>query len=215
LQSYTATINKISGETSMRKLTVYMSITFDGVVQAPGRPDEDTRGGFKYGGWAPPYNDPVMGEEAGKGMAQMPDLLFGRRTYEDFYSAWHGRTDNPFSTVLDNAQKYVVSTTLKEPLIWQNSTLLNGDAADVVAKLKQQAGKDLLILGSTKLVQSLMSRNLIDVYALLIHPLVLGSGQRLFTEGSPYTALELVSSKATTTGVILATYQPTEAPMNS
>ncbi|MGH9823507.1 MAG: dihydrofolate reductase family protein [Blastocatellia bacterium] len=192
----------------MRKLTVNMSVTLDGVIQAPGRPDEDLRGGFQHGGWAKPYFDPVMFSSAAEGMAAMPDLLFGRRTYQDFYSVWPNRTDNPFTEVLDNSKKYVASKTLKEPLPWVNSALLSGDAATTVAALKEQPGKDLVILGSAELVQSLMRANLIDDLILSIHPLVLGSGRRLFPEGSPLTALRLVDSKIASTGVVIATYQP-------
>jgi dihydrofolate reductase len=148
--------------------------------------------------------------QAGGIMADAGALLFGRRTYEDFYSVWPNRKDNPFTAVLNNMQKYVASTTLKEPLPWMNSTLLKGDAAEAVAKLKQELDKDLLIFGSGVLVQSLMRRNLIDDYVLLIHPLVLGSGRRLFTDGGAFAALRLVDSKTTTNGVVIATYQPTE-----
>ena len=193
----------------MRKLTINMSVTLDGVIQAPGRPDEDTRGGFSHGGWATPYFDPVMFSSAAEGMAAMPDLLFGRRTYQDFYSVWPNRTDNPFTEVLDNSKKYVASKTLI-PLPWVNSALLSGDAATTVAALKEQSGKDLVVLGSAGLVQSLMRANLIDDYVLSIHPLVLGSGRRLFPEGSPLTALRLVDSKIASTGVVIATYQPAE-----
>jgi dihydrofolate reductase len=176
-------------------------------MQAPGRPDEDTRGGFKHGGWALPYFDPVMAGAAAEGMAKMPDLLFGRRTYEDFYAVWPGRTDNPFTEVLDNAQKYVASTTLEEPLPWINSTLLKGDAATSVAALKNQGSKDLAVLGSGELVRSLMRHNLVDELVLSIHPLVLGSGRRLFPDDGPFAALQLVDSKTTTTGVIMTTYR--------
>jgi dihydrofolate reductase len=191
----------------MRKVVVTNNLTLDGVMQAPGRPDEDVRGGFDRGGWALRYNDPVMGRVMGEGMAQAGALLLGRRTYEDFASVWPNRTDNPFTEVLDNTQKYVASTTLAEPLPWKNSTLLKGDAADAVADLKQQPGPDLTILGSGELIQSLRRRNLIDEYVLLIHPLILGSGRRLFPEGSPPADLRLASSVTTTTGVMIATYQ--------
>jgi len=192
----------------MRKIVVTNNLTLDGVMQAPGRPDEDLRGGFQHGGWALPYNDAVMGRVMGEGMAQAGGLLLGRRTYEDFASVWPNRTDNPFTEVLDNTQKYVASTTLAEPLPWKNSTLLKGDAADAVADLKQQPGPDLTILGSGELIQSLRRRNLIDEYVLLIHPLVLGSGRRLFPDGSPPADLRLAGSVTTTTGVMIATYQP-------
>ena len=192
----------------MRRIVVTSSLTLDGVMQAPGRPDEDVRGGFDRGGWALPYNDPVMGRMMGRGMAQAGALLLGRRTYEDFASVWPHRKDNPFTEVLDNAQKYVASTTLTGPLPWQNSTLLEGDAADAVADIKQQPGPDLAILGSGELIQSLRRRNLIDEYVLLIHPLVIGSGRRLFPDGAPPADLRLVDSVTTTTGVMIATYQP-------
>ena len=194
----------------MGKLVSTIFVTLDGVYQAPGGPQEDTRGGFEHGGWAMPFFDAVMGGAAAEGMTEAPALLFGRRTYEDFYAVWPNRTDNPFTGFLNNAQKYVASTTLAEPLPWGNSTLLKGDADAAVAALKEQSGTDLLILGSGVLVQSLMRSNLIDVYTLWIHPLVLGSGRRLFPDGSPCVNFRLVDTKTSTTGVVMATYQ-TEA----
>ena len=138
-------------------------------------------------------------------------LLFGRRTYEDFFAVWPNRPKpNPFTDVLNNIQKYVASTTLKEPLPWSNSTLLRGDAATAVARLRDQPGQDLVILGSGELAQSLMRRNLVDTYVLLMHPLVLGTGRRLFREDGPTTPLRLVDTKTTTTGVVIATYHPAE-----
>jgi dihydrofolate reductase len=193
----------------MAKLIVNINLTLDGVMQAPGRPDEDTRGSFKHGGWAAPYFDPVMARVAAAGIATAPELLFGRRTYEDFYSVWPNRSDNPFTDVLNRARKYVASTTLKEPLPWGNSVLLEGDAIANVVKLKEQ-DKDLLILGSGVLVQALMRANLVDEYQLSIHPLLLGSGRRLFIEGGPFAALKLVDTKTTTTGVVITTYRPVE-----
>jgi dihydrofolate reductase len=192
----------------MRKVLVLNNVTLDGVMQAPGRPDEDRRGGFKHGGWAIPYNDAVMGKVMAKGMAQGGSLLLGRRTYEDFFKVWPKRTDNPFTEVLNNVQKYVASRTLREPLPWKNSTLLKGDAANAVAKLKTQRGKDLVVLGSGLLVESLMKRNLVDEFMLLIHPLVLGSGRHLFSNGGSLAALQLVDTTMTTTGVMIATYRP-------
>jgi len=192
----------------MRKIVLNISLTLDGVMQAPGRPDEDRRGGFQHGGWARAYKDPVMMEAMGKGMAQGADLLFGRRTYEDFFAVWPGRQDNPFTAVLDNSRKYVASRTLREPLPWQNSTLLSGEAAETVARLKEQPGKDLVVLGSGDLLQTLARHGLVDVYVLLIHPLLLGRGRRLFGDDAPCTALRLVDSVTTTTGVVIATYQP-------
>ncbi len=143
-------------------------------------------------------------------MASNPAMLFGRRTFEDFESVWPNQKDgNPFTEMLNNAQKYVASKTLKEPLSWQNSTLLEGDATDAVAKLKK-GDRDIVVLGSGKLVTSLMAANLIDRYVLLIHPLVLGSGQRLFNDTDGAAPLHLVDSKTSTTGVVIATYEPAE-----
>jgi dihydrofolate reductase len=196
-------------EERMRKVVVFMNLTLDGVMQAPGRPDEDRRGGFEHGGWALPYADPEMGRVAGQSMATTGGILFGRRTYEDFYSVWPKRTDdNPFTEVLNKTQKFVASRTLHEPLPWINSTLLEGDAAEAVARLKEQPGKDIVVLGSGELVRSLMRCHLIDEYVLQIHPLMLGSGRRLFNDGGSRDALRLVDSKTTSTGVMIATYQP-------
>jgi dihydrofolate reductase len=195
----------------MRAITVFNSLTLDGVMQGPGRPDEDTRGGFAHGGWAAPYSDEVMGRVAAEGMAGPGALLLGRRTYQDFHGFWPNQTDNPFTEVLDNTRKYVASTTLREPLPWRNSTLLEGDAAEAVARLKEEPGEDLTVLGSGELVQSLRRRDLVDRYVLLIHPLVLGSGRRLFPDGGPAATLRLVDSVPTTTGVIIATYRPVTA----
>jgi dihydrofolate reductase len=193
------------------KVVVFMNLTLDGVMQAPGRPDEDRRGGFEHGGWALPYADQEMGKVAAESMATTGALVFGRRTYEDFYSVWPNRgDDNPFTTVLNNTQKYVASTTLQEPLPWVNSTLLKGEASKAVAGLKEQPGKDLVILGSGELVKSLMRHNLIDIYVLQIHPLLLGAGRRLFSDDGSHAALRLIDTKTTTTGVIIATYQPAE-----
>ncbi len=195
----------------MRKLVVFMNLSLDGVMQAPGRPDEDRRGGFEHGGWATPYADPVMGSVAAEGMSKGADLLFGRRTYEDFAAVWPTMPEpNPFTAVLNNSQKYVASTTLKEPLPWINSTLLKGNVPEAVARLKEQPGKDLLVLGSGELVQSLMRSNLVDEYVLLIHPLVLGSGRRLFPDGGASADLRLVDTKTTTTGVVIVTYRLAE-----
>ena len=195
----------------MSSIVVFNSLTLDGVMQAPGRPDEDRRGGFEHGGGAQPDMDAVMGEVAGKGMAQGGPILLGRRTYEDFFSYWPHQTDNPFTEVLDNTQKYGASRTLEEPLPWQNSTLLMGDAAEAVAGLREQPGKDIVVLGSGDLLQSLIRPGLVDVFMLLIHPLVLGSGRRLFPDDGSLTRLRLVDSVTTTTGVIIATYHAADA----
>jgi dihydrofolate reductase len=194
----------------MRKLMVLEMMTLDGVIQAPGGREEDTRGGFTHGGWSAPYNDTVKMQVMGEGMSRGADLLFGRWTYEKMYNVWAGRTDNPFTAVFERSQKYVASRTLKGPLPWMKSTLLEGDAADAVARLKQEPGLDLLVMGSGTLADSLMRRGLVDRYQLLIHPLVLGSGRRLFNDDVPCSALRLVSSVPTTTGVIIATYEPAD-----
>jgi dihydrofolate reductase len=194
----------------MRKIVVINHLSLDGVMQAPGRPDEDTRGGFEYGGWAVPYNDEVLGRFMGQRLVDPGHLLLGRRTYEDFHSYWPHQTDNPFTGVLDRAQKYVVSTTLTEPLPWQNSTLLSGDAVDAVTRLKAESDKDIGVLGSGALLQTLMRHDLIDEYLLLIHPLILGRGRRMFADDAAYAALRLVDSVTTTTGVVIATYRPAE-----
>jgi dihydrofolate reductase len=194
----------------MSRVVVINHLTLDGVMQAPGRPDEDQRGGFAHGGWAQPNNDEVMAKVLGEGMAQGGPLLLGRRTYEDFHAFWPKQTDNPFTAVLNSVRKYVASTTLSEPLAWENSTLLEGDAAEAVARLREQPGKDIGVLGSGELVRSLAANDLVDEYLLMIHPLVLGSGRRLFPDDGPTAALRLVDSVTTTTGVLIARYQPAE-----
>src|SRR5918996_484083 len=169
----------------MSRVVVTNHLTLDGVMQAPGRPDEDLRGGFEHGGWAQPYSDEVVGRAMRERMARTEALLLGRRTYEDFAGFWPKQKDDPYTEVLDNAQKYVASTTLEEPLPWRNSTLLEGDIVEAVAELRDEARGDLVVLGSGELVRSLMPHGLVDEYLLLIHPLVLGSGSRLFPDDGP------------------------------
>lgn len=190
------------------RIVAFINLSLDGVMQAPGRPGEDPRGGFEHGGWAAPY---AAMAQAGESLSNTAGLLLGRRTYEDFHAVWPQRKDSPFSAMLDQMTKYVASTTLKEPLPWMNSTLLAPDACEAVAKLRAEPGGDLLIMGSGELIQSLMRRELIDLFLLMIHPLVLGSGRRLFSEAGPYAALQLLSSKATPNGVVIAAYGRTEA----
>lgn len=191
----------------MGKIIVFTNLTLDGVMQAPARPDEDTRGGFEHGGWAKPYE--AM-QQSGEVFANVGGLLFGRRTYEDFYNVWHGRTDNQFTEFFDNVRKYVVSTTLEEPLPWDNSALVGRDVAETLERLKARQEKDLLVFGSGLLAQSLLRWKLVDEYVLLIHPLVLGSGRRLFPEDGTYAALTLRGSKTTDKGVVILTYQPAD-----
>jgi len=194
----------------MSKVVVVNHVSLDGVMQAPGRPDEDPRGGFEHGGWAQPQNDPVMGQAIAEDMSKDSALLLGRWTYESFANFWPHQTDNPFTEPLNNIQKYVASRSLRAPLSWSNSTLLENDATDAVAELKQRGEQDLTILGSGELIHSLMRRDLIDEWMLLIHPLVLGVGRRLFPEGTS-ARLQLLTSLTTTTGVVIARYsRPTE-----
>jgi dihydrofolate reductase len=199
----------------MRRIRVLNHITLDGVMQSPGTPDEDRRGGFERGGWSVPYGDEVMADSLGFGPNSPPRdpgpgaMLFGRRTYEDLYDSWHGRTDNPFTALFESSQKYVASTTLTDPLPWVNSTVLKGDAVKAVAELKQTAGPDLLMMGSGQLIRALMGAQLIDEFKLLIYPLVLGTGLRLFTDPGVATNLRLTDSQTTTTGVVIATYEVT------
>jgi dihydrofolate reductase len=191
----------------MRTLSVTMSMTLDGVVQGLGRPDEDTRGGFRHGGWGPRYTDEVMMREMGQGMSAPGDMLFGRRTWQDFIGAWaHADDGNPFTTHLNAVRKYVASTTLADADAWQNSVLLPGEADESVAALKATDGPDLAVVGSASLVRSLHAAGLVDRYSLLIHPLVLGEGARLFDESSPLTEFTLTHSVVTGTGVIIASY---------
>jgi dihydrofolate reductase len=193
----------------MGRIIANTNLTLDGVMQAPGRADEDTRDGFEHGGWGQPYFDEVMGQKAAEGMASTGAFLFGRRTYEDFASVWPTMPeDNPFAAVLNERPKYVVSTTLREPLPWANSSLLEGDVGETVPAFKERQEKDIVVLGSGELVRSLMERGLVDRYVLWIHPLVLGSGRRLFTDGLSTASLRLVDTTTTTTGVVIATYEP-------
>ncbi|WP_053207124.1 dihydrofolate reductase family protein [Jiangella muralis] len=192
----------------MGRITVIENLSLDGVVQSPAGPDEDTRGGFTHGGWAMPYTDEVAMREMSEGMAQGEQggpLLFGRVTYQQFEGFWPKQTDgNPFTPVLNAATKYVVSSTLTEPLSWENSVLVRGDE---VAAVKEREPRDIGVLGSGELVQTLLRLDLVDRFVLSIHPLVLGEGARLFRDGAQLAAFELVKSVPTTTGVIIATYE--------
>lgn len=193
----------------MRKVIVSEFLSLDGVMQAPGGPDEDRSSGFAYGGWQRPYFDDVFAGVVFEAMAKTGGFLFGRRTYEIMAAYWPSQPDaDPFAATLNGLPKYVASTTLSEPLEWQNSTLLQGDVAKAVAELKEQAGKNLVVLGSGELVQTLMENDLIDQYGLMINPIVLGGGKRLFRDGSARRPLKLVDSKTSSTGVLITTYEP-------
>lgn len=189
----------------MRKLIVSTFLTLDGVMQAPGAPNEDTDGGFKYGGWQVPFFEDD-GAEVAATFHTADALLLGRKTYDIFAAYWPNAKDVPFADAMNNITKYVASRT-QDKLNWQNSILLEDDVAETVAKLKQQEGKDIIVVGSGELAQTLMRHNLIDKYSLLIHPLVLGSGKRLFREDSPRQDLELLESKTTKNGVLVVTYK--------
>jgi dihydrofolate reductase len=193
----------------MGELTIVESLSLDGVMQAPGRPDEDTRDGFERGGWAVPYADEVQGRAMGERMGGEGAILLGRRTYQDLFGYWPNQPDNPYTETLNRTQKYVASTTLEEPLPWENSALLGGDAPDAVAELKQET-EHLTVIGSGELVGQLIPRGLVDEFLLLIHPLVLGSGRRLFRQEAS-VQLELVNSLTTGTGVLIATYRAVPA----
>jgi dihydrofolate reductase len=194
------------------RIIVMNHVTLDGVMQGPGRPDEDTRGGFTLGGWGQVSTVPddaagkAMGERLGAG-GGLAGWLFGRRTYEDLLSYWDQQPDSPFGPMLTNAPKYVASTTLAEPLPWPNSTLLRGNVAEAVGELKAESAGALAIMGSGELIGSLMAADLIDEFLLMIHPLVLGSGRRLFPE-KVHVPLRLTDSLTTPTGVVIATYEP-------
>jgi dihydrofolate reductase len=190
----------------MSDLVVFMNVTLDGVIQAPARADEDTRDGFSHGGWSTPYADGSVGRIASERMSDTQALVLGRRTYEDILPYWN-RTGGPFKQMLNDATKYVASTTLHEPLPWPNSRVLGEPVTDGVADLRKESGGDLVVLGSGELVRSLMGRDLIDRYVLLIHPLVLGEGQRLYPDGAPASAMRLTDSTTTPTGLVIATYQ--------
>lgn len=190
------------------RVVVINHVTLDGVMQSPGRPEEDTRGGFTHGGWATPYGDEVMGRALGARMDRSDGgLLLGRWSYEEMLSAWN-RQGGPFKDALNNAPKYVVSRNPDAALAWPNSTLLQGDIPAAVAELKRTQSGDLVIMGSGQLIRSLLPHGLIDEYLLFIYPLVFGSGQRLFEQDNHLLRLRLVESIPTTTGVIAATYQP-------
>ena len=191
----------------MAKIGVFNHLSLDGVMQAPAAPDEDTRDGFEKGGWAAGRDDEVLGRKIGEGMSGEGALLLGRRTYEHFHSFWPHQTDNPFTEVLNRSTKYVASTTLSEPLPWANSVLLGDDVPAAVAEVKASETRDIVILGSGELIQSLLPHGLIDEYILLTHPVVLGSGRRMFADGGAPADLQLAEAIPTTTGVIIATYR--------
>lgn len=190
----------------MGKVIVMNGMTLDGVTQAPGRPDEDTRDGFAHGGWGVRYFDEATVTKMGELMGEEHAWLFGRWTYEELLAYWN-RQGGPFKDPLNNAHKYVASSNPEAKLAWPNSTLLHGDVPAAVAELKQNSNANLVIMGSAVLIGSLMAAHLIDVYLLSIAPLVLGTGRRMFPEGV-HAPLRLTDSATTSKGVIIATYEP-------
>ena len=189
----------------MRELTVNTFLTLDGVMQAPGGPEEDQSGGFDHGGWSVNYWDELMQEMMGEGMSKGFDLLLGRKTYEIFAAHWP-HSDDPAADALNDATKHVASRTL-EALEWRNSQLLNDEVAVAVPRLKEQDGSELQVHGSADLIQTLLALDLIDEFRLWIFPVVVGPGKRLFGDRAPAGALELVDSKLSSTGVVIATYR--------
>jgi dihydrofolate reductase len=192
----------------MRKLAVIEFVTLDGVMQGLGSPDEDRDGGFEHGGWSAPYGDEVLGKAAGEGLAGTTAYLFGRKTYQKMAAHWPAEPDtNPVAAHLNAAPKYVVTGTLTS-VEWAGSHILKGDAAASVSDLKQHDEGTIVVLGSGVLVQTLIEHDLVDEYRLFVHPLVLGTGKRLFRETPRPIPLRLVGCTQTTTGVLLLSYQP-------
>ncbi len=193
----------------MRNVIVINHLTLDGVMQSPGRPDEDTRDGFDQGGWAAPHSDEGLLAKIGETMGADRAFLFGRRTYEELLTFWNAQ-GGPFKDALNTSPKYVASSNPSAELRWPNSTLLHGDVPAAVAKLKQSSGTNLVMMGSSVLIDSLRTAGLIDEYLLVIHPLVLGAGRRLFAGGTR-TELRLTDSMTTGKGLLVATYVRSDA----
>jgi len=191
----------------MRKLIVSTFVTLDGVMQAPGGPDEDGEGGFAYGGWSVNYWDDQMGEVMGEAMSKPFDLLLGRKTYDIFAAFWPNASDDAGGKPLNDATKYVASRS-QPTLAWGPSVLIEGDAAEGVAALKNGNGPALQVHGSGNLIQTLLRHNLVDEFRLWVFPVVIGSGKRLFADGTIPAGLKRIDSKISTTGVVIGTYEP-------
>ena len=197
----------------MRRIIVSEFLSLDGVMQGPGSPDEDREGGFDKGGWQMPYNDESQMKAVGERIAGTDAYLLGRKTYDIFARYWPTQPDSdPFAKTLNSKPKYVVSQSLSEPLGWQNSHLIGGDVDAEVRRLKDQDGKDITILGSGQLVRTLADNDLVDEYWLMVCPLVLGGGKRLFRDGFNFAHLELVDNQTNSKGALLLTYRPTHQP---
>jgi dihydrofolate reductase len=195
------------------KLIVQADLTLDGVAQSPGLPDEDRSGGFDHGGWLVPYADGVFQEMREDSIRAADGLLLGRKTYEIFAGYWPRITDpdNGIATMLNTMPKHVASRTL-DTVEWNNSTLIKGDVAEVVGKLKTEPGRELQVYGSIDLAQTLMRHDLVDEYRLSFAPLVLGTGKRLFLEGAVPAAMRLTDTKKTSTGLVSHTYERAGKP---
>jgi dihydrofolate reductase len=192
----------------MRKIVVTNFVTLDGVMQGPGDPNEDRSGGFEHGGWVMPYLGEEWGQIAGEGMAASDALLFGRVTYQIMESYWpHQPHDDPFAEKMNGTTKYVVSNTLRE-VTWAGSNIISGDVGAELRKLKEQPGENIVVLGSGDLIQTLIEHDLIDEYSLLMCPVVLGDGKRLFRHGGPKATLELVEARPMASGALVLTYRP-------
>jgi len=191
----------------MGQIHVILNVTLDGVIQSPGRPDEDPRDGFTAGGWAEPFAA-MQQPEAGEAFSGMGALLFGRWTYESFHAYWPGQSHSPFASLLNDIPKYVVSSTLSEPLAWNNSTLIGQETAAQLRRLKDSREFKIVVFGSGMLVRSMLRWDIVDAVTLLIHPLILGSGRRLFPDDGLFTVLNLLHAKTTGNGVVVASYQP-------
>jgi len=191
------------------RVLVVNHVSLDGVLQGPGRPDEDNRGGFRYGGWAEQDNAPAMRATMGERMGQDFSWLFGRRSYDDMLTHWN-RIGVPFKDGLTQTRKYVASSNPDAELPWPNSTLLSGDVPAQVASLRKQPGGNLVIMGSGQLIRSLLANSLVDEILLMIHPIVLGSGHRLFGPDDEAHRMRLVACTPTASGVLMAIYQPTQ-----
>ena len=191
----------------MRKLIVLSFVTLDGVMQAPGGPNEDTSGDFKYGGWTVGYWDELLGKAMDLQMAAPFDLLLGRKTYEIFAAYWPNakNEDERLADKLNEAKKYVASTTLRK-LDWKNSTLITGDIVDEIKKLKEQEGPEIQVHGSSNLIQTLLKNDLVDEFRLKVFPVTIGAGKRLFGDGTTPASFKLLETQISTTGVIVATY---------
>lgn len=191
----------------MRKLIAITHITLDGVMQAPGGPEEDPRNGFTHGGWSMPFGDETSGQAIGKIVAGTFCLFLGRRTYEIFAAYWPHHGDNPIGQAFNQATKYVVTRSLNQ-LDWQNSRKIDGDVVRGVRRLKASAGPELHIWGSGDLLQTLIAADLVDEFRMWVYPVVLGKGKRLFENGLPPRRLTLIESRRTSDGVLLNTYRP-------